>query len=295
MAHWFVTGANGFIGQEVCRDLIDNGHRVTGLTRNVTPSHASNVTWVDSIEQMPTDINRILNLAGEGIADKRWSQARRQQLLDSRVALTEQLVKVANEREIEHVISASAVGFYGTGGEVDESAGQGVGFAADLCARWEAAAAGFAAPTAIIRLGVVLGGGGFLNRTLVPFSLGLGGPIGSGQQGFSWVHLSDVIGLIGFIADRQSEGVYNATGPQAITNRQMTQALAKAVKRPAVIPAPGFALRTLFGQMADELLLSGQMAVPKRALAEGYRFEFDSIAQALAAAVASKRSGSRGG
>jgi uncharacterized protein (TIGR01777 family) len=240
-------------------------------------------------------VDVIVNLAGEGIADARWSAARRASLLESRVTLTQDLAKAANEKQVAQVISASAVGFYGSGGEVDEGAPQGKGFAAQLCADWEEAAAQFNAPTAIIRLGVVLGPGGFLNRTLLPFSLGLGGPIGSGHQGFSWIHRDDVIRMIHWLAEHQKTGVYNACGPQACSNRDMTQALASAVKRPAFFPAPGFALKAAFGKMAEELLLQGQQALPKRALSEGFEFEFESIAPAMADAVAKKRLATKGG
>ena len=142
---------------------------------------------------------------------------------------------------------------------------------------------------------MVLGPGGFLNRTLLPFSLGLGGPIGSGHQGFSWIHRDDVIRMIHWLVEHQKTGVYNACGPQACNNRDMSQALASAVKRPAFFPAPGFALKAAFGKMAEELLLQGQQALPKRALSEGFEFEFESIAPAMADAVAKKRLATKGG
>jgi len=295
MAHWFITGARGFIGSTVCRDLLGDGHRVTGLTRRISAQHDPNVTWVERVDQMPEDVDQILNLAGEGIADKRWSPARRTALLDSRIRVTEELAARANQVGVQHVISASAVGYYGSAGEVTEQSAQGSGFAADLCARWEQAAGGFEAPCAVLRLGVVLGGGGFLNRTLLPFSLGLGGPIGSGQQGFSWIHLDDVVAMIRWVSERQQTGVYNATGPQAVTNSDMARALGQAVRRPAVIPAPSLVMRGVFGQMAEELLLAGQMALPARAQQEGFTFRHPDIQSAMRAAVLSKRSGSRGG
>ncbi|MGB0965091.1 MAG: TIGR01777 family oxidoreductase [Litorivicinus sp.] len=295
MTHWFITGATGFIGQELIRCVLAQGDRVTGLTRKVTPKHNSQVNWVTDVQDCPQDIDVIVNLAGEGIADRRWSAERKQALRDSRIALTQALVERAASTQVRQVISASAVGFYGAAGVVDESAQQGHGWAAQLCRDWEAVAQEFAAPTAIIRLGVVLGPGGFLNRTLPPFSLGLGGPIGNGAQGFSWIHRQDVIRLILWMVEHQKTGVYNACGPQASTNKQMAQALGAAVNRPAFLPAPGWVLKAVFGQMAEELLLSGQQALPTRALEEGFEFAHPTLLGAMREAVMSKRSGSTAG
>ena len=295
MRHWFITGATGFIGQALIESILSQGDRITALRRSTSRFDQARVDWVSSVQDLPESVDVIVNLAGEGIADARWSAARRTSLLESRVTLTRDLAKAANEKQVTQVISASAVGFYGSGDEVDEDAAQGKGFAAQLCADWEEAAAQFNAPTAIIRLGVVLGPGGFLNRTLLPFSLGLGGPIGSGRQGFSWIHRDDVIRMIHWLVEHQKTGVYNACGPQACTNRDMTQALARAVKRPALFPAPGFALKAVFGQMAEELLLQGQQALPKRALSEGFEFSFENIESAMADAVAKKRLATKGG
>ena len=291
MRHWFITGATGFIGQALIESILSQGDRITALRRSTSRFDQARVDWVSSVQDLPESVDVIVNLAGEGIADARWSAARRTSLLESRVTLTQDLAKAASEKQVTQVISASAVGFYGSGGEVDEDAAQAKGFAAQLCADWEEAAAQFNAPTAIIRLGVVLGPGGFLNRTLLPFSLGLGGPIGSGRQGFSWIHRDDVIRMIHWLVEHQKTGVYNACGPQACTNRDMTQALA----RPALFPAPGFALKAVFGQMAEELLLQGQQALPKRALSEGFEFSFENIESAMADAVAKKRLATKGG
>ena len=295
MRHWFITGATGFIGQALIESILSQGDRITALRRSTSRFDHARVDWVSSVQDLPESVDVIVNLAGEGIADARWRAARRASLLESRVNLTQDLAKAANEKQVAQVISASAVGFYGSGGEVDEGAPQGKGFAAQLCADWEDAAAQFNAPTAIIRLGVVLGPGGFLNRTLLPFSLGLGGPIGSGRQGFSWIHRDDVIRMIHWLAEHQKTGVYNVCGPQACTNRDMTQALASAVKRPAFFPAPGFALKAAFGQMAEELLLQGQQALPIRAVSEGFEFAFENIEPAMADAVAKKRLATKGG
>lgn len=295
MCHWFITGATGFIGQALIESILSRGDRITALRRSTSRFDRASVDWVSSVQDLPESVDVIVNLAGEGIADARWSAKRRKSLIESRVTLTQGLAKVANEKQVAQIISASAVGFYGSAGEVDEGAAQGKGFAAQLCADWEAAAAQFNAPTAIVRLGVVLGPGGFLNRTLLPFSMGLGGRIGSGRQGFSWIHRDDVIRMIHWLVEHQKTGVYNASGPQACTNRDMTQALARAAKRPAFIPAPALALKAAFGQMAEELLIQGQQALPARALSEGFEFSFESIELAMADAVAKKRLATKGG
>lgn len=293
--HWFITGASGFVGQALVDAIIERGDRVTGLTRAVAKSHNPNVTWIQDLEQLPSDADVIVNLAGEGIADRRWTPGRKRALRDSRIALTERLVERARALGIKRMISGSAVGYYGVGGQMDEGSPVGSGFAAQLCSDWEQAASEFDGDLALLRIGVVLGNGGFLNRTYWPFFFGLGGPIGSGKQGFSWVHLNDLVAMILWVADGNRTGVYNACGPEAATNASMTLALGRAVHRPAFLPAPGAALRLVFGEMADELLLSGQQALPARALDEGFVFEHSTLASAMQAAVASKRSGSTGG
>ena len=287
--HWLVTGGSGFVGQAFIRSRLALGDRVSSLTRKDLSRQSTlhpNVTWVNGWDQLGDDITHVLNLAGEGIADKRWTDRRKQALLDSRVALTESLVEWMRGQSIERFISASAVGFYGPSAQtLDESASAGKGFAADLCSQWEAAALCATAPTAIVRLGVVLGPGGFMDRMRPLFKVGLGGPIGDGAHALPWIHRDDVVRLFNHIADQQLQGIFNAVAPDAITQGQFAKAMGRAVKRPAFLPTPGFALRLGFGQMAEELLLSGQFVHPKATLASGFEFQHPTIASGVQAAL----------
>lgn len=288
--HWLVTGGSGFVGRAFIQSRLGLGDRVSSLTRRDRQTQSQrvpNVTWVNDWDQLDGDITHVLNLAGEGIADKRWSERRRQALLDSRVALTRSLVHWMGDRPIEHFVSASAVGFYGPTDEpVDETADSGRGFAADLCHQWEQAALSAQAPTSIVRLGVVMGPGGFLDRMRPLFKLGLGGPIGDGAHALSWVHRDDVVGLINHLVATGSTGTFNATAPGLVSQRDFAKLLGRALRRPAIMPTPAYALRLAFGEMADELLLSGQWVKPTATLASGYQFQYPQIDQALPAALA---------
>jgi len=185
------------------------------------------------------------------------------------------------------LINGSAIGFYGDRGDetLDESATTGAGFLADLVVQWEnaARAAEAIARVVIFRFGVVLAkGGGALGKMELPFKLGAGGPIGGGKQWISWIDRDDVIRLIEWAIDDETvRGVYNATAPEPVRNRDFVRALGKAMHRPAIVPAPAFALRLVFGQMADETLLAGQRVLPTRATAEGFRFEHPRVEEAL--------------
>ena len=185
------------------------------------------------------------------------------------------------------MINASAVGIYGNRGDelLDESSPRGSGFLADLVDQWEnaARAAESLARLVIIRFGIVLApDGGALKKLLLPFKLGVGGPIGSGKQWMSWVDREDALRLVEWaIANPNARGVYNATAPEPLRNRELSRELARALHRPAIIPTPPFALRLLFGEMADEALLAGQRAVPRRALDEGFSFQRPTLSDSL--------------
>ncbi|HEX6177389.1 MAG TPA: TIGR01777 family oxidoreductase, partial [Thermoanaerobaculia bacterium] len=219
----------------------------------------------------------------------RWTAKRKQQLTDSRINATRALVDAIRgaPRHRRVFVSASAVGFYGPRGdeELDESASKGAGFLAGLSQRWEeeARAAEPFARTVIVRFGLVLGaGGGALQRMLLPFKLGVGGRLGSGDQWMSWVALGDLVRLVEFVLSHdETRGVYNVTAPSPVRNRDFTRSLARALRRPGLLPVPSFSLRVLFGEMADELLLTGQRVVPARAIAAGFRFEEASLDSVL--------------
>lgn len=280
-----VTGGTGFIGSRLVARLQRAGADVTVLTRDAERARrvtASEVKLVTDMQAAAATRPRLLvNLAGAGIADRPWTEARRRLLQDSRVAFTRHLREALGASPPEAIINASAVGFYGYYGSDAEQAfteddGPGTGFAADLCRQWEEEAEAFAvlgSRVVRLRIGLVLGPGGLLGRMKLPFSLGLGGRIGDGRQWMSWVYLDDVLGLIErSLCDDAFKGAINATAPTPVTNAAFTATLGKVLHRPTIFPVPAFALRTLLGDMAEELLLSGARVLPQRALDKGYVF-----------------------
>jgi len=246
-------------------------------------------TWSSAV----ADADAVINLAGENIGGGRWSKARKKRLLESRLTSTNALVEAMRSRPERRrtFISASAVVFYGNRGNetLDEYAAAGSGFLPEVTRRWEAAAleAESISRLVILRFGVVIGrGGGALAKMLPPFRMGIGGRIGSGRQWISWIARDDVIRIIQWALDHpRVSGIYNATAPEPVTNRDFTRALGRALHRPTVFPVPALALRLLFGQMGVETVLGGQRVVPVRAAAEGFTFAYPSVEQALRHAV----------
>ncbi|HJT17721.1 MAG TPA: TIGR01777 family oxidoreductase [Thermoanaerobaculia bacterium] len=262
-----VSGGTGFIGSAVVERLRERGDDVRVLTRG---------------EVAVADVN--INLAGENIG-RRWTRDRKRRILDSRVDTTNKIV-VARPRVL---INASAVGFYGARGDeiLDESAASGSGFLAEVTRQWEAAAhrADDFARVVVFRFGVVLArGGGALPQMMLPFRFGAGGPTGSGQQWISWIDRQDVVRAIEWPVDNPDvRGTYNITSPEPVRNRHFAHALGRAMHRPSFMPAPAFALRLVLGEMADEMLLTGQRVVPSRALREGFTFRYPTLESSLAA------------
>lgn len=285
-----VAGGTGFIGEPLVRRLIERGHDVAVLTRNPAKVDAGRgVRWDGRTQgewsEEAATADAIVNLAGENVGEGRWTEERKRRLIGSRLDATHALVealKRAPHRE-RTLVNASGISIYGARKDeiVDESAARGEGFLAELADRWEAAAreAEPFARIVILRLGVVLAPeGGALKKMLLPFKLGVGGPIGSGKQWMSWIDREDALRLMEWAIENDSaRGVYNATAPEPVQNRDFVRALGRALHRPAFMPAPAFALRLAFGQMAEEALLTGQRAVPKRAESEGFRFESPSL------------------
>lgn len=290
-----VAGGSGFIGEPLVRRLLARGDDVAVLSRNpgkvkagrgVAWDGKTQGDWSSEVEAA----DAVINLAGESIADARWTDERKRKLIASRLdatgALVEAMPRAPGKRRT--FVSASAIGIYGDRGDelLDDNAAPGTGFLAELVSRWEAAAreAEPLARVVIVRIGLVLAeNGGAVGKMLLPFRLGAGGPIGSGKQWFSWVDRDDVLRLIEWALDRDAvQGIYNATGPEPVRNRDFAKALGRTLHRPALIPTPPFALRLLFGEMADEALLAGQRAVPRRAMSEGFVFESTTADAALA-------------
>ena len=278
-----VTGASGLIGGALIPFLESGGHDVVRLVRRL-PESGREIAWDPASGQIDAvaleGFDAVIHLAGENIGAGRWTAARRRRIRSSRVASTELLcgALAALKRPPAALVSASAVGYYGdAAGTVDESAPAGGGFLAEVTAAWEQAAE--AARTAGIRVaharfGPVLSRkAGMLKRLLPVFRAGAGGVVGSGRQPISWIGLDDAIGVLYFLmcSDR-AQGAFNVVAPRSATNREFTQALASVLRRPAFAPVPAPAIRALFGEMGDQLILKGQSVVPARLAELGFRW-----------------------
>jgi len=295
-----VTGSTGLVGQAVCRRLMDEGHRVGRLVRPDSDFQAPQGTWsvwdpkTGRID--PTFIDgadAVIHLAGENIAGW-WTTKKMQRIVESRVEGTDLLARtlptLMNRPRL--FLCASATGYYGDRPDetLDETSKSGAGFLAETCRRWEAAAqpakdAGLR--TAHMRLGMVLDDNGGAIKSILPiFSLGLGGRIGDGEQYWSWITLDDVCNAVMFLLNQDdSEGVYNFTAPEPVTNARFTKALGQALKRPTVLPVPATVITLVADGMADELLLASQRVVPGRLESAGFRFQHPEIEGALKAVV----------
>ncbi|MBI5622688.1 MAG: TIGR01777 family protein [Elusimicrobia bacterium] len=288
-----VAGATGFIGRALCGRLAEEGHSVTALARRAMggPAPVATVPW-DGLAGGPwasalDGADAVVNLCGKPVAC-RWTDRRKAELRESRLATTAALVDaMARARRRPSVlVNASASGYYGDAGdrECGEAAAKGRGFLAELCADWEAEASKASAlgvRTALLRSGVVLAAdGGALPMMALPFWLRAGGPMGGGRQWVPWISRRDLVRAISFILGSPLSGPVNAVSPGAVTNRGLSQALGRALKKPCWLPAPAFAVRLALGEMA-EMLLTGQKAVPTKLLEAGFRFEHPDIDSAL--------------
>ena len=291
----FITGATGFIGRALTLRLQRDGHRITALVRNKSKARGQLGPDVELVQEsdsrFPTAMQGadvVFNLAGEPLIGKRWNSDRKASIRKSRVDLTNNLVDYLPDDASKTVlISTSAVGYYGNGGDtvLTEESPRGTGFLATLCDDWEnaaVAAEGKGARVAIMRIGVVLGqGGGALGQMLLPFKTGVGGPVGSGNQYVPWIHLHDLVEMfIRAMEDDTFRGPLNATAPNPVPFSDFAKALGKQLHRPAILPAPEFALRLLFGDAA-QVLVEGQRAIPVSASNNGFEFTFESIEAAL--------------
>lgn len=287
-----IAGGSGFLGEPLVRRLVARGDDVAVLSRNPAKVRAGRgVQWdgktQGSWSQEVANADVVINLAGENVGEGRWTDARKQQLVASRLdatgAIVEALRNAPPRPQPRTLVNASAVGYYGLRGdeELDEHGTRGPGFLAELVEKWEAAArqAEPFARLVIARFGVALAAeGGALQKMLLPFKLGAGGPVGSGQQWMSWIDRDDAVRFVEWAIDHpEVRGTYNATSPEPVRNRDFTRALGRALHRPAFMPAPAFALKAAFGQMAEEVLLGGQRVVPRRAEREGFVFEVPTL------------------
>jgi uncharacterized protein len=288
-----VSGASGLIGRALCRRLQAEGHSVTAFGR----SRVDGLPWVDwdllsgiDDAESLSGLNAFVHLAGESIAEGRWTESRKSLIRDSRVTGTRHLVKaMESAREVPRIlIGASAVGFYGNRGEesLTEESPPGDGFLADVCRAWEAEtlqARRVGARVVLARTGIVLSGdGGALHKMLTPFRLGVGGRLGSGEQYMSWIHIEDQVGLLlHALEDDRIQGPLNCVSPDPVTNAEFTKVLAGVLKRPALFPVPVTALRLALGEMAKPLLLDGQRVLPRKATDTGFSFRFPRLRDAL--------------
>ena len=292
--HILITGGTGLIGRQLCKVLLAEGHELTVLSRNpdsVPEKCGANVHVIAGLDEWQPDqtFEAVINLAGEPIVDARWTARRKLVLWDSRVSLTEHLVRriSAARHKPGVLLSGSAVGYYGNRGDavLDESAPAGEDFAARLCQAWEEAARGAemaGVRVCRLRTGLVLSRqGGLLGRMLLPFKLGLGARLGKGKQWMSWIHIDDYVAmLLGLLNDIHASGPYNMTSPRPATNAQFTAALATALHRPATFVVPAMFLRLGMGERAC-LLLEGQKVLPKKMETAGFPFAFINLADAL--------------
>jgi uncharacterized protein (TIGR01777 family) len=294
-----VTGSSGLIGSRLVPALTEDGHEVLRLVRR-TPRTAEEHRWDPQHRRIDpsllADVDAVVNLAGTGVGDKRWSEKRKQEILRSRVDATTTvsaaLAEAAtNDPGRERVLlSASAVGWYGDTGDrvVRENAPAGKDFLAHVCEQWETATTpAEQAGVRVVRLrtGLVLGRGGLLKRMAPLFRLGVGGRLGSGEQYWPWISLTDEVDAIRFLLTAPVSGPVNLTGPAPVTNAEFTRALAQVLKRPAALPVPGVALRAVLGEFASVGVLAGQRAVPAALEAAGFSWTHPDVTSALRSAL----------
>lgn len=292
-----IAGSSGFVGSALTKFLTSAGHQVIKLVRDRKKIAPDTIYWnpdqgeLDKKQLEDYNIEAVINLAGENVAEGRWTDDRKRKILESRVKATTLLsIKIAAMKEPPKVfISASAIGVYGDQGEqiCSENTPLGEGFLASVCRRWEAATAPADAAgirTIQLRIGIVLAkNGGALKKMLLPFKLGLGGRIGPGTQYMSWIALEDLCAIILFLLQHDSlNGIVNAVAPYAVTNARFTSSLAKTLSRPAFLPVPAGILLFLCGrEMANDFFLSSVRVVPKRLIDQGYVFHYPHVEEAL--------------
>ena len=296
-----ITGATGFVGSRLVERLQKQNINVVVLTRNVARAQSvfpatafpnveiiATPTTSDAWQSAIAGCDGVVNLAGESIAESRWTPERKQEILNSRKLITEKIVEAIKNTNPKPsvLVNASAIGYYGTSetASFDENSSSGNDFLAQVCQTWEAQAqlvkeAGVR--LVILRLGIVLGNGGALGKMITPFKLFAGGPLGSGKQWFSWVHLDDVVNLIlQALTKPEMEGVYNATAPNPVRMAELCSMMGQIMNRPSWLPVPAFALEALLGDGAI-VVLEGQQVLPNRTLSTGYAYQYPDLQSAL--------------
>ena len=291
MPRILISGASGLIGSAVVASLESQGHEVTRLVRR-KPRNDSETQW-NPTGPIPPDLvsgfDAVVHLSGENIAG-RWTEQKKCRIRESRIFTTDflSLALAKTERKPATFICASAIGYYGNRGDevLTEDSLSGDGFLPEVCREWEFAtepAADAGIRVVNLRTGIVLSReGGALKQMLLPFKLGLGGKIGDGGQWWSWIHIADLVSAVHHILQNNSlRGAVNMTAPNPMTNAEFTRAIADALKRPGRLPVPAFALRIMFGELADEGLLTSARVVPERLTQSGFHFRFSELKAAL--------------
>jgi len=287
-----ITGGTGFIGQHLIDQWLSSGHRITLFARNperALQQFGNRISATKDLNTLTDKYDWLINLAGEPIADKRWSNKRKRELYESRISLTEKLVLWAKQSNqlFESVLTGSAIGYYGSNlanSLINEDHRSGHDFSAKLCSDWERSAKPLEKMSehfCILRTGIVLGkNGGMLKKLILPFSLGLGGKIASGKQGLSWIHIDDYMNAVNFILQNKINGPVNMTAPNPVSQAEFCRTLASSLKRPALFPMPDFVAKLIFGEM-NELLTQGQYVIPSQLQHHQFEFHHRHIARAL--------------
>jgi len=288
-----ISGASGLVGTNLIPTL--KTHDVYKLVRK-TPQSADEIEWdaekgfAESEQAKLENFDAVVHLAGDNVASENWSKEKKRKIKESRTVGTKVLVDALKQCENppKHFISASAIGFYGDGKDeiLDERSAKGAGFLPEVCDEWEIEAnraEDFGARVVCMRIGVVLAkDGGALEKMLTPFKFGVGGTIGSGEQWMSWIALADIISIVHFFLDDENlRGAFNLTAPNPATNADFVKTLGHALSRPTLLPLPAFAVRLMFGEMGETLLLQGARVLPKRLEDAGYQFKFANLEEAM--------------
>jgi uncharacterized protein (TIGR01777 family) len=295
-----ITGATGFVGSSLVKKLFTEGHQVLVLTRNPATAQKvfPSIPNLEIVAYTPTEsgswqeaiagCNGVVNLAGEPIAEKRWTAQEKQEILNSRKLGTQKIVEAISKANLKPsvLVNASAIGYYGTSetSTFDESSPAGNDFLAQVCQAWEEEAQkvkAYGTRLVILRLGIVLGQGGAIAKMITPFKLFAGGPLGSGRQWFSWIHREDLVNLIiQALTSANMEGVFNATAPNPVRMAELAQTMGELMQRPSWLPVPSFALESLLGEGAM-VVLEGQQVFPNRTQSSDFNYQYSTVKQAL--------------
>jgi len=288
-----ITGGTGFIGSALCSRLLDEkSNKIVVLSRHPEKVKSPIKAIADLNTLVDSDIfDVVVNLAGEPIANKKWSKKQKHRIFNSRIDITEKLISYFKKSAYKPklLISGSAIGYYGIGktdNVIEEKEYGDNSFSSELCRKWESVALKaekLGIRTCLLRTGIVLGKNeGALSKMLLPFKMGFGGKLGNGQQWMPWIHIDDLVDIILYcIKHDDLKGAVNGTSPSPVTNQEFTEALGIILKRPTILPMPAIVVKLLMGQMGEELLLSGKKVMPQKVLDAGYTFEYKTLEEAL--------------